>query len=230
MAIAKFGALVVGVRGTIAGCTYTANKSGPYLKSWSKGANVRSTRQTDTRGSISAFAAKWRTIDAGARADWDLWAADPNQILTNPLGETYYISGFLWWVKMSQWLAAVDRDPIQSAPLLPVSASPTINSLVVSAGAATSEITYDLGEFSPDYDCIINLAIGGSTGAAAIPITPLLLKGAQTPAGTSLSFDTELTDRYGLLAVGQRAFARITRQTLEGYRSAPSSINANVIA
>ena len=102
MAIVVFGGVVSGARGTIAGVTYSANKAGPYAKGWSRGANVRSALQTSGRGVHSVLAGSWRALSAGERTAWDVWAADPEQELTNALGEAYYISGFLWSIKIGR--------------------------------------------------------------------------------------------------------------------------------
>jgi len=230
MAIIKFGALIAGLRGTISGVTYTANKAGPFARIWSRGSNPRSTLQSDARIALSSLAAQWRSIDPSDQADWNTWAADPDQELTNALGETYYISGFAWWVKMSNWLTTVSRSPITTAPTDSKPVAPTIASLVVSAGAVASEITYAAGTFTPDFDCVILLALAQSIGAYSTPGPPVLITAQQVPAGTSLDISDDIAARLGTPIVGQKAFAFVYRQNLEGYRSAPTSLTASVIA
>jgi len=230
MTICKFGVIVTGLRGTVGGLTFSANKSGPYARAWSRGANPRSTLQSTHRANLSALAAQWRNIDPANQADWNTWAADPLQELENPLGEGYYISGFLWWVRMSRWLTAVGRDPIETAPLLTKPAAPTIAALQVSVGASDSIIGYADNTFAPLYDCTIQLCIGPSIGATAKPLKPLFLKGAQLPGGNVLFLTPELTTRFGALTIGMKAFAEVSRQNLEGYRSAPFAIPADIIA
>jgi hypothetical protein len=230
MAIVKFGGGVSGIRGTIAGITFTANKAGPYAKAWSRCANIRTQPQTADRAALATLAARWRTLDPGDQADWNTFAADPQQELTNPLGETYYISGFLWWVKMSEWLRAIDRDPIQTAPLAGPPPAPTVLTLTVSAGDVASEITYALNEFGPAFDCFIKLCIGQSTGAYSMPVKPTCLPGWQIPGASPLDISTEVNDAFPTLQLGQKAFAEIYRQTGEGYRSSPFAIAADVVA
>jgi len=230
MAIHKMGVVVVGIRGTLGGLLFSANSHGNYCRAWSKPANVRSTLQSTQRATLSQFASEWRNIDAGDRADWDTFAADPLQKLTNALGIDYYISGFLWYVRMSTWLRTVGRAQITTAPVLAKPVAPAIIELQVSAGASTSFISYLANTFDPDYDCTIEMTIGPSIGAVAQPIKPLLLIGKQTPAGISLTFDTELAARFGSVVVGQKAWANIYRQNLEGYRSAPTSMSIDVEA
>jgi len=230
MAIVTFGGGVAGIRGTIAGVTFSANKAGPHARMWSRGANVRSTLQTAERANLSTLAATWRTIGAPDRAAWDAYASNILQRLTNSLGQYYYISGFLWFVKLSRCLATCGRPPILTISPFGAPAAPTILTLVVSAGAVPCAITYAGGEFDPTYDCVIQLALANSIGPIVKPITPLILKGAQTPPGTSLDFTTELADRFGPVTIGMKAFAEVCRQELWGRRSAPFAISVHVVA
>lgn len=230
MAKVLFGGVVAGVRGTIGGVTYSANKSGPYARNWSRGSNVRSELQTGSRGSLGYRAQYWRGLDAADRADWDVWAADSEQELTDVFGEAYYISGFLWFVRINRWLDSVGRAVVETPPTSPATAAPTILTLVVSEGDVSSVITYDVTEFPSPFDCVIEMAIGQSVGAAAMPAPPLLLGGWQVPGGTSLDISAEIEARFGQVQIGQRAFARVYRQTTEGYRSAAFGIQSDVVA
>ena len=100
----------------------------------------------------------------------------------------------------------------------------------MSGGATTSRITYALNEFAPVCDCVIEMAIGQSVGGIAMPVPPIVLGGWQVPGGTSLDISAEVLARFGAPQVGQRAFALVRRQTLEGYRSAPTAIAVDVVA
>jgi len=230
MAILTFGAPVTGIRGTIGGITYTANQAGPYARIWSRGANVRTQSQSTSRASLANLASWWRTISASDRADWDTFAADPAQELTNALSEPYYISGFLWWVKISRELLSADRSPLESGWNVTKPTAPTISTLRVSAGAVTSQITFPDGTFTPSYDCVIFMALAQSIGATAKPLVPRFLDGYQTPPNAPLNISASVAAAFGSVQVGQRAFAEVCRQATTGYRSAPTAIAIDVIA
>jgi len=230
MAIVSFGAPITGIRGSIGGITYSGNKSGPYAKLWAKGSNVRTPPQSVDRLLLASLAARWRTLDAGDRADWDTFAADPAQELTNSLGEPYYISGFLWWNKISRELIRAGRDPLESGWNVTKPTAPAILTLRVSAGAVASQITYAADTFTPSHDCIIDMCLGQSIGAIAKPLKPLCLGAWQTPGGTSLDISAAVDAAFATVQVGQRAFAEISKQHILGYRSAPTAMATNVIA
>jgi hypothetical protein len=230
MAIVTFGAPLSGLRGSIGGVTYSANKSGPYAKLWAKASNVRTPPQSLDRLLLASLAARWRTLDAGDRADWDEFAADPAQELTNSLGEGYYISGFLWWNKISRELIRAGRDPLESGWNVTKPTAPAILTLVISAGAVPSVITYADGTFGVSHDCIIDMCLGQSIGAIAKPMKPLCLGAYQTPGGTSLDISAEVAAAFATPHAGQRAFAEISKQYITGYRSAPTAMASDVVA
>lgn len=230
MAIIACGGVVTGIRGTVGGVTYAANKSGMYARVWSKGPNKRSNLQSPQRQNLATLAAHWRNISPGDRADWDTFAADPAQELENSLGETYKICGFAWWVKISRELASAGRNPLESAWNVTKPTTPTIDTLRVSAGAVTSQITWTGALFTTSWDCIVQMALAESIGTTTRPLKPLLLAAWQTPGGTSLDISAAIANRFSTPQIGQRAFAEVSRQQILGYRSAPFSIAVDVVA
>ena len=121
MSIVVFGPLVTGARGTIAGTIFSANKSGPYARGWNRGPNPRSIGQAGQRGRTSGMAKTWRGLTQLQRDAWDTWAALPAQEKFNSLGESYFPSGFNWYVAINTRLLYVGRGS-RTAP--PVTARP----------------------------------------------------------------------------------------------------------
>ena len=230
MAIIACGGVVTGIRGTVGGVTYASNKAGMYARPWSKGPNKRSNLQSPQRQNLSTLAAQWRNIDPADRADWDTFAFDPDQELTNSLGETYKISGFAWWVKISRELATAGRAPLETGWNVTKPTTAVINTLRVSAGAVTSQITWTGPLFTTSWDCIIEMALAQSIGTAIRPLKPLMLGAWQAPGGTSLDITAAIAARFSTPQVGQRAFAEVSRQVTTGYRSEPYAIAIDVIA
>jgi len=132
MAIAKFAAPIAGLRGTIGGVTYSANKSGPYVKQWSRSANQRTYNQQVQRAYIAGLASEWRSLSTALKAEWSAFAALPAQELTNSLGEAYYASGFNWFVKCNTRLDRAGRAHITAVPTQARPAAPTLSSFLIS--------------------------------------------------------------------------------------------------
>jgi len=148
MAIIKLGALVVGIRGTVGGVTYSQNGSGPFAKSFARGADPRSTKQDAQRATLANSARSWADLSDAQRSAWDTWAALPAQEKVNPLGEAYYLSGYQWYVTVQNWLATAGRLPTTAPPTTARPTAPTITSLTVDVnGAPASNILYPAGEF-----------------------------------------------------------------------------------
>jgi len=230
MATLKFGVIVTGARGTIAGTIFSANKSGPYARGWARGSNPRTSAQTSTRARIAEAAQAWQGLSDGQREDWDTWAADPAQEKTNSLGEPYYLSGFQWFTALGANLLrsglAIDDD----APLYAAPVAPTINSLAVDISAEEAIFTYPAGEFFLCYPHI--------TAALAPTQTPISISGprrtilleAGGAADEESNIYTQLLALFGTLNSNQRLLLEIRIQNPEGYQGPPTAIYADVAA
>lgn len=232
MSIIKFGDLVVGARGAIGGVIYSANKSGPYVRSWARGSNVRSARQTDARALLVDASAYWRDLDPGDQADWDTWAADPAQERFNALGESYYLSGFQAFIFMSRQLLTLGRAIIESAPLLAQGPAPTIDALTITTVGPSCVIEYPLATFSAGigYDMVLECSVAAGPGNLVASRPYKIVHATQTPGDDSEDFTTGFVDRFSAPLQGQRIFARLYRQTAEGYRSAAGAGYTDVSA
>lgn len=229
MAVIKMGTIVTGIRGTVGGLTFSANKSGPYARTWARGANPRSNLQSDARTNFAQLSGMWKTLSSADQETWEDFAAAPEQVRQNAFGEDYYISGFAWFLALSIQLDNADRAWISTAPVLPKPDTPTISAVTVSAGVEDCTIEFDEGTFDPDYDCVIGTVLGQSIGALSLPAPVVYTASYQTPLHPSLNFTDALFARWGNPQVGQRAFIAIVRQSLEGYRSLPAFFIADVI-
>lgn len=230
MSIVKFGAVVVAARGTVSGVTFSQNKSGPYARGWSRGANACRPFQSEVRSALSTTAALWRTLDAALQADWDAWAADPAQARVNALGETYYLSGFQAYVSINRCLGVVGRANDSAVPTLAQPAAPSGLGATLSAGAVADVVTYGAGEFGPTYDMVVEVSLASGEGSVVSPGGWKTVYGAQVPGGTSVTITTEMAERFGLQRLGQVGFLRVYRQTIEGYRSAAGSVRTVVVS
>jgi hypothetical protein len=218
MAIIKFGGGIAGIRGTIAGTTFTANKSGAYAKSWSKGPNPNSTTQSAQRYNLTNMSKSWAAVPEADKADWDTWASDPAQELINALGDPYYLSGFQWYVKCNTWLKTANRNPITTYPS---SAWPAIaDSIALTCAANPSydcHLDWALAHFDPD-DLIFAFSLAQNDGPTKPPYRPREFLGFDPSTYTSVSLLYWINQQMGLPPVSSKLFVDIYRQTTDGLR------------
>ena len=157
MAIIKLGIMVVGIRGTVGGGTFSANKSGPYVKAWSRGSNPRTDFQTIQRATIAAMPQLWRDLTPAEKTAWDVWALLAAQDRINRLGEIFSASGFNWFTIINTRLLNIGRPTRTAVPTQSRPSAPTISSLVLPfLPQQSTKITYPSGEFDPDFDQVVD--------------------------------------------------------------------------
>jgi len=116
MAKVKFGLSVVGIRGTLGGTVFSANKSGPYAKTWAKGPTRRSSSICATRAFFSQAARNWASITDEQRDDWSAYGAAAQQNKIDSLGETYSASGFNWYIAVNSMRLDMGLSVLDDAP------------------------------------------------------------------------------------------------------------------
>lgn len=227
MAIIKLGTTVVGIRGTIDGITYSANKAGPHAKGWARGANPRTTNQAIIRNRQSTWSAAWRGLTGAQRAGWNTYAALPAQQKFNSLGVGYYVSGFAWYVSCSVNLVQAGLVPIATAPIIAVPAAPSITNFVFyeTASIGNTRVHYAVDANSglrKGINAWVVNSFGRSVGRSKKPFmtTDIVAPGAQ------LIFQTQLEAVFGTLVLDQRCFCETWNQTTEGRRSPYVQLNA----
>jgi len=220
MSIVVFGPLVTGARGTIAGTIFSANKSGPYARGWNRGPNPRSTGQAGQRGRTSGMAKTWRGLTQVQRDAWDVWAALPAQEKFNSLGESYFASGFNWYVAINDRLLYIGRGSRATPPVIARPAAPTLSDMQIAHTGAgwNSYLQYPNGTFT-GFDLILFIAMSNSQGVLTKTHGWRLVHQTQSPALMLEYFQTGLEAGFGTIQVFQRGFCRLCRQTTDGVRS-----------
>ena len=231
MAIIKFGVLVTGIRGTVGGTIFSANKAGPFVRSWEKPVNPRSAAQQTQRRFAGSHGSYWLALTQAQRDDWDTYAAAAPQEKTNSLGEAYYASGYNWFCQINTHLLLSGRARRSVFPSVAAPGAPTI-AAVVAKSPMNSDVrcqcSYASGHFT-GYDCIMFVAFAPSTA-------PLWRTTGYR--GCHFTIQSFLTLTYcGVIAKSyfgeehatQKAFFKIFKQTDQGRRSAPTTMTTNVI-
>lgn len=140
MAKTLLAAPLAGLRGTIGALTYSANGSGTFVKAWRPPSKPQSENQMIERSYLARMPALWNALSSAQRTAWDTFAALGAQALTDSLGQTYYASGWNWFVKCNIRLLRVGRATISASPTIARPAAPTIDGLIISpAGTQTDQ-------------------------------------------------------------------------------------------
>ncbi len=226
MAILTFAAPVSGLRGKVGGLIYSANKAGPFVKTWGKGSNPRTAPQTQQRANLVQFAQNWKNLTAAQRTDWDTYAALPAQDKTNSLGETFSISGFAWYVALSNNLKRAGAAAIDSAPLLGTPATPIIQDarLVDDGFAGDSRIRLTAGSPTLTAEHIVTGVVLNSEGRATATINRTWLNTEVPNVGRAVFFQDEINAKFGTIQTTQFGFFEIQIQNAEGRQGAPDAI------
>lgn len=233
MATVKFGPTVVGLRGTIAGTTFSANKAGPYARAWSKGANPRSTPQSDQRGRLGSIAASWRALTQVQRDDWIDYADLAAQDLTNSLGETYSVSGFNWYVRINDHLELAGEARRVDAPTLTRPTAPILSDadtlLYITSGSANTRIRLTGGSPNPGFNHYVAARITGQ-GRSAIAAGFKFQKIAIPDVNLRILFQSPIEATFGTIDLGQRMFVVLQSQDSHGQRSPSDTYYTDALA
>ena len=130
MALVKFGAGIVDMRGSIAGNTFARNRAGAYVRARTKPINPNTSRQQAVRNILQQLVNDWsQTLTSANRTAWNQYAAAVP--MTNKLGEEQLLTGFNMFIRSNVALL--------QASLPQVDAGPT--TLLLPAGDGTFAVT-----------------------------------------------------------------------------------------
>jgi len=149
MAIIRFGALIVGARGTLGGATLSANASSTYAKAWARPSNRQSQTQTAHRAALGTLATLYRDLTPSQQSAWATYASDPAQQLVNQLGETYYASAFNWFTSINLALRSAGAADRSDPPSLPTPPAPVLSSLIYDVSDSPTPSRVVLSALSP---------------------------------------------------------------------------------
>lgn len=115
-ALAKFGNIIVDMRGSINGNTYSQNKAGAYVRTKVTPNNPQTIYQQEVRSQFQQISQSWNELGQEQRIAWN--AAAPDWSHNNVFGDNKPLSGFGLYVKINlncanAGLAGVDVPPAQ---------------------------------------------------------------------------------------------------------------------
>ena len=229
MAILKLGPLIIGIRGTTGGATFSANKSGPYVKGWAKPPLPTRIRQSAIQTTFSQIAAFWVAMPQADRDDWDTWAAGPAPPRTNSLGEPIVLNGFNWFQSLQGRRVMRGTTIIATAPVLSIPAAPTLFGVTIHAsGAGASLVSYPQNEFAGVWALY---TVSMNTQPSGVSFNrPNYFPFIETAFGaTSFAITSHLESIYGTIQLNRRWFSRVARVSGQGILGPFTNIRTDTI-
>lgn len=221
MAIIKLGGTVVGVRGTIGGVIYTANKSGPYARAWSKGSNPRTAPQQVSRGDFASLGPVWQGLSSAQVADWDALAATDPEPHTNSLGEAIVFSGWTLFTMFNKRRLVVGLDIAEDAPTGTEATRPSARAFVgfgVDVSTPQCVCSWDTTGAPSDEYCVLQVGIRPTPGVVfKRSFRSMGYNTADIVLG--LDFTSIFESTFGFDVVGWSAYAWLWTQRESGIRS-----------
>ncbi len=229
MAVIVFGPMVTAIRGTIAGTTFSANKSGAYAKRWTAAPFSRTIHQNSTRGALSVAAHAWSATTPAQRTAWDAFATNPPETVLDRFGQPTALSGLQWFVRINTRRLAASGSLAHNPPIDNPLLAPTVAELRVRSFGSLSYLSHVV--LSDDYDdppayAAISLALYPRAGAQVAGRGFKQLRIAAVPPSREISFGSALEERFGAYLDGWRAFVSVAYQSASGIRSASATANA----
>lgn len=115
--LVKFGAGIIEARGSIAGMTFSRNKSGAYARARVKPVNPNTARQDQVRAALALLTARWsQTLTIAQRTAWNLYASSVSMM--NGLGEAIHLSGFNHYIRSNSFRATYAKTPVDDGPVI----------------------------------------------------------------------------------------------------------------
>lgn len=227
MAIIKLGTTVIGIRGTVAGVTYSANKAGPHAKGWTRSANPRTTGQSAQRGKTANWASSWRSLTPAQQTAWNAYGAAAGQQKFNSLGIGYYASGFSWYVACNTNLQRTGDPTISAAPVLATPVAPVLNFMLARTTGTPGTSNVQRTNLVPctGLRVIVQSFMANSTGRSVANPKTFLVASPLSDADFRTYFTTQMPALYGTIVLGQKLFLRCCFQNLEGRRGPWATIS-----
>jgi hypothetical protein len=215
--------------GSVAGCTFSHNRFGNYIRNRTVPTNPNSVMQGDIRTAFSNLATDWHmTLDDVARMGWDNFAA--NMPLIDSLGQTYFLTGFNWYIACNATRSYFGKAANSIAPVM-FNMSP-LQPITVTGDSASGDatITFNNGdEWATAVGGYLFLFYGRPTNTTInfykSPFSKLtVINGAVVPPTSP-----KVQAWPGGLMVGVRYWLRAISCNVDGRISVPQIIPFDVI-
>jgi hypothetical protein len=207
MATAKFGNIIVDMRGKINGNVYSKNKSGNYVRTRVKPSNPKSSAQMEVRESFTELSQAWRALSATERQSWLTGVENFKRI--NRVADAINLSGNSLFVSLNKNLADVGVAQIDVCPAPAEVAAISVSTAVADNSSQSLVIT--LGAAVPANTAVKVFASATvSAGVNSIGSKLRQIAVADAAAGPGLTLTSDYLAKFGNIgAAGSKIFYKL---------------------
>lgn len=202
----KWGAGVVDGRGKLNGWVFSQNKGGSYARTKVTPTNPQTSFQMSNRASFGSLAQAWAGLTEAQRAAWRALAA--SRPYTDIFGDSKYISGLSYFVKLNQNLNTIGVSPIDNAPTL--TGVPAVLGLSVGADSAVPEVILDWtsGNVPAGHTMVVRVASNINQGVAFVKNMPRIVTNLASATASGEDIVIAVVGRFGSLTAGKNIVAQ----------------------
>lgn len=139
--MALFQPILGQISGSIAGDTFSHNKSGQYIRQRTIPTNPNSVWQQFYRGTFAGAVSRWKGLAPAVREAWAVYAA--NTPTTNRLGATIYLDALNWYVAVNVLRVPAGIGYLDAAPVIFGLSGITPPTIAISEATQICTVTFD---------------------------------------------------------------------------------------
>lgn len=188
--------------------------------------------QTGLRARLATIRRAWGSLTSGQIADWNALAIAPPELDYNSLGDQIWLSGSAWHTRINmrriQAGDAIENDAPANVAVNP----PDTFGLTVyeyDFAGRTDLVTYTQDDFDGFY-ASLHISVATSLVLAGTATGYRSIWCGAVADDVEQDITAPLASAFGWLAVGNRLFGRLFKQSTSGIRSIPLTVVADVLA
>lgn len=207
MASAKYGNIIVDMRGKINGNVYAKNKGGAYVRTRVKPSNPQSTAQSSVRAFFTALSQAWKALTDVQRASWNQGAINFQRV--NRVGDRHVLNGNSLFVSLNKNLADVGIAQINECPA-PASVDSVEVSTAVADNSSQSVVITLTGAIPANTSLKVFCSQTVSAGVNSIGSKLRQIKSYAAAGGPALTLTTEYLAKFGTVgATGSKIYYKL---------------------
>jgi len=231
MALVRYSEIIQGIRGSIAGLTWSANRSGSYVKKLATPVKKRTLAQSSKRAWFTQVSGAYANLTPAQVAQWDAFALSPPEIDYDPWGDQRFLTGSAWHMRINMRRLEAGQAIANNPPASTPSTPPTDFTLTIyrtGAVGVDSVFDYGTGDFV-GRRAMLKLSLANSavrtvqtSGYYVVWLDMVSVPGPQI-------ITAEVDAVFGNVQVGQKMFGELRAQQSSGIRSVGLDATALVL-